>query len=386
MIPPRRLVAEKIPFFILAAISCAVTFLVQRQAGAVQSFEDCPLTERLENGVVSYLRYAEKTFWPVDLATPYADVHAWPWPIVGGAVVLLGLVSFAVIRWRRENPYLLTGWFWFLGMLVPVLGIVQVGAQAMADRYMYLPIIGIFVMVTWGAEWIFTQWRLPGWAVGLAAGMVLIACGARTVDQLQYWKNSEVLGEHAVAVTANNWMAEYNLGCELERQGRMSEALEHYRKAVEIQPRDADCLNRYGFALTKSGDYAEALPCFETALKLRPSFFELEYNIANCLLHLKRYDEALGHYQEFLQRQPDQVNALIGLGVCLGVKGDNGGAISAFESALKLEPENADAHFDLGEALAAQGKMDDAKRELTEALRLRPQWEEAESELKSLGP
>ncbi len=277
-----------------------------------------------------------------------------------------------------------TGWFWFCGMLVPVIGLVQVGAQSMADRYTYLPLIGVFIIVVWGADEIFACRGFSPATAGITAGLILLACGWRAGDQLSYWQNSETLGRHTLAVTTNNWIADYNLGYELDRQGQIDEALEHYRRAVAVKPFDADCLNRLGFDLTKKGRYAEALPLFETALQARPAFLDLHYNIATALLHLGRYDEAIEHYRTFLEHHPGHAPALSELGVSLGLRGDYDQAIVQFREALRYQPDNPETHFNLGKALALQGTIAEAKIELTEALRLKPGWTEAKDELDNL--
>jgi protein O-mannosyl-transferase len=379
-----RLVLEKVPFFTLALGSSIITFLAQRHGGAVQPLSVCPLGTRLENAVVSYVRYLGKTIWPVRLATPYSDIQAWPLWIVGACALLLLTISFAAWRAREKFPFLVTGWFWFGIMLIPVIGLVQVGAQSLADRYTYLPLIGVLIMFVWGANEIFARLRLPITIRTTAASLVLILLGARADGQLQYWQNSESLLTHAIAVTENNWIAEYNLAWELERQGRSDEALQHYFLVAQIQPNDVDTLNNLGFLLAKKQDYPDALPYFERALRLKPDFVELHYDIGSAQLHLQKFDEAIGHLEIFLKARPEHVAALNELGVALGTKGELDRAMARFREALRYEPNNADAHYNLGEAFALQGKADEARTELNEALRLRPGWAEPEHELQSL--
>jgi protein O-mannosyl-transferase len=380
----RALFREKIPFFALTAVSCVITFLAQKHGGAVQSMSDCPFGVRLENAVISYLAYLAKTVWPAWLATPYPDPHLWPLPLFGAATVLLAAMTVGAWWLHRRLPFIATGWLWFLGMLIPAIGIIQVGAQAMADRYTYLPLIGIFIMVAWGASEAFERLHFPSLASAAVAGLVLLACSVRTRDQLRYWQNSETLLSHAVAVTTNNWLAHYNLGLELDRQGRIDEALPHYRKVLAIKPGDTDALNNLGCALAKRKQYAEAIPCFETALRLKPGLVEPQYNLGRSLLQAGRTEEGIQHYQAFLRAFPEHAAAREELGVALALKGDLKQAVSEFREVLRLQPDNAEAHFNLGEALALQGKSDEAVAHLTEAVRLKPGWEDARRELRTL--
>ncbi len=381
---PSRLLVEKIPFFAIALASSTITFLVQQHGGAVQSLNNLPLEIRLDNAVVAYLRYLGKTFWPFALATPYSDTQTWPPGIFAAAAILLVAMTLVAIWQARRFPFLATGWFWFVGMLIPVIGIVQVGAQSLADRYTYLPLIGVFIIVSWGANEIFQRRHLPAPLPAVAAAIILLGCAWRTDDQLRYWRNSETLGRHTLSVTTDNWIAEYNLGWELDNQGQRDEAVELYRQAVKIKPYDADSLNRLGFDLTKQGNYAEALPLFQTALQVRPDFSDLHFNIANALLHLEKFDEAVPKYELFLREHPGHVEALNELGVALAAKGDLVHATDYFREALRHEPDNADAHFNLGKTLALQGKTIEAKTQIAEALRLKPGWEKAERELRNL--
>jgi Flp pilus assembly protein TadD len=380
----RSLVLEKIPFFLLAILSCIATVFAQSRGGAVQPLSLCPIGTRLENAVVSCLVYLAKTIWPFDLATPYPDIHPWPFTIVAAGTLLLLGISIGSFVTRLGFPYVFTGWFWFLGMLVPVIGLVQVGAQSMADRYTYLPLIGIFILVVWGSVEVLAKLRLPKTVGVIIAALILCACAARTMDQFHYWRDSESLLTHTIAVSKNNWIAEYNLGWELEHHGKPDEALSHYRAAATIQPNDADSEGNLGFLLGKKKDYAAALPCLEIAARLKPGDSGLQYNLANTLLHLQRYDDAIPHYEIFLQQHPDHVDALNELGVAYSLKGNLDAAIARYRQALHLRPDDANAHYNLGEALALQGRNGEARAELNEALRLRPGWDQPQRELENL--
>jgi tetratricopeptide (TPR) repeat protein len=254
------LLREKIPFFAISVFFCLITFLTQQHAGAIQSLNDCPARVRVDNVLVAYLQYLAKTFWPVGLATPYPDPRLWPAYLCASALALLATMTFGTLWLMKRFPFLVTGWFWFCGILLPVIGIIQVGAQAMADRYTYLPLIGIFILVAWGTHAAFNRWRLPVALRVIMAGLALLACAVRTRDQLHHWQNTESLLGHAVAVTPNNWIAHYNLDRALEGRGRTDEALMHFEQTFAIKPNDVDTLNELGCLLSKKEDTRKHCP------------------------------------------------------------------------------------------------------------------------------
>ena len=381
----RRVLLEKIPFLIIAIGCSLVTIETQQDRGAVQSLTDCPVDVRIENALVSYVRYLGKTFWPVNLATPYADVRAWPVAAVTGAGLLLVGLTFVAVRLGRKYPFLPVGWLWFCGMLVPIIGIVQVGAQSMADRFTYLPSIGLFIVIAWSAGEAMGRWRIHGTKAMAVAGLILLGCAARTRDQLGYWRNSETLLSHAVAVTKNNWLAGCNLAWELNRQGRQAEAEQFYREAMAVNPRDFDILNNLGLILARQGRHAEAVTLFREASRLKPDDFQSHYNLARSLLQVKNYDGAIRHYGVFLQFKPDDVRALNDLGVALSMIGDLPGAMACFKEVLRIQPDNAEARFNMGAALALEDNTAAARQQFAEALRLRPGWAQAQQQLEALG-
>jgi tetratricopeptide (TPR) repeat protein len=378
------LVREKLPFFFLSFISCIVTFRVQQHSGAVQSMLDCPLAIRLENVFISYIRYLGKTFWPINLPTPYPPPQASSPLAVALSALVLALLTISALMLARRHPPLAVGWLWFIGMLVPVIGVVQVGAQSMANRYTYLPSIGLFIALVWPIAEIAARARFrPVWT-GIAAASVLFALFSLTRLQLSFWKNTETLLSHAITITTNNWLAHFNLAFEFDRQGRTDEALEQYRRALAVHPLDPDTLNNIGCDLAKKKEYAEAVPSFEAALQLKPGFADAHYNLARCLLQLGRSREAIPHYEIFLRNNPDHETALREIGVALAMIGNLNEAIANLEKAIRLRPDDAQAHFNLGEALALQGKSTEARVQLSEALRLKPDWAEAKSQLQAL--
>lgn len=367
------LVWEKVPFFALSVASSVVTFLVQRKGGAVSTA--LTLGERVANAVVSYARYIRKMFWPDDLSVLYPHPGHWPlWQVLVCAALLVG-ACLAVAVWGRSRPYLIMGWLWFLGTMVPVIGLVQVGIQSMADRYTYVPLIGLFIMVVWGiadlvAERMSEAWQGRAAAIGAAAALAV--CGAVTVRQVQFWRNSETLFQRAVQVTRGNYLAHNNLGFYFSGKGRIAEAMEQYRLSLKIKPNYEDALNNLGYALAGQRKFTEAIPLYEQALRIRPKHAEVHNNLGNALSETGRIDEAIQHYLVAIEQNPKHADAHNNLGIALAMKGKLDEAITHFHAALRYKPNYASAHSNLGNAFAVQRKFDEAIREFQESLRLKP--------------
>ena len=379
-----QLVREKIPFFALSLLSCVVTFIVQRKDGAMGTFTGFPVTARIENAFVSYARYLAKTIWPFDLAVIYPHPEHWPWPTVTlSACLILGLS--ALMLWHgRKWPFLVVGWFWFLGTLVPVIGLVQVGMQAMADRYTYLPLIGVFILFAWGVSEITARWQTTRSAriiIGVMTSLVLVACAARTADQLRHWRNGETLARHALAVTKANYVAYGILGTYLSDNGRLADAIENYRRAVQIRPADVQAQNNLGLALAHTGRLSEAADCFRLALRINPHFADAHNNLGNVLSAQGREEEALNCFRRALQSNPDYAEALNNLGRISAHRGQNDEAIASYRRALQIKPNLADGFFNLGNARARQGQFAEAAENYRRALRIHPDDAEAHRNL-----
>jgi tetratricopeptide (TPR) repeat protein len=380
-----HLMAEKIPLFVLVGASCVITVIAQREGGAVQSLGDMSLISRLENAVVSYVRYLEKVFWPTNLATPYPHPGDWPNLLTVGCVLLLALLSGGVWFFRRRWPFVLVGWLWFLGMLVPVIGIVQVGAQSMADRYTYLPYIGIFMALVWSGHAAMSfraekMLELNGTACSSAAGNprasgpvlqrpwiaavlatgLLLSLGLITRKQIAVWRNSETLFRHAISVTTSNWLAYYNLGWHFDRQGKVDEALGFYRKAAQIEPRFPNSWNNIGCALASRKQYEDAIPYFEKARAMQVSAIEVNLNLANALREVGKIESAIELYQSVLENRPANKVALNALGTLLVGKRDFGDAILYLEKALELDPSQPSIHYSLANALVKLRRLPEA--------------------------
>ena len=380
----KRLLVEKIPFFALVAVMGLLTFLVQKAKGATHALAYEPLSMRFENAMISCCRYLGKMIWPVDLSIFYPYPKAWPLGGVLLAALLLATISVLAWTTRQRRPYFFVGWAWFVITLMPVIGLVQVGAQAMADRYTYIPSLGIFTGVVWGAfDWSCNA-RRRVIALSVAVVAVLILCGAATRRQLAYWQNSETLFRHALAVGPDNELARNNLGSCLASAGEWDAAIEQFRAALRLKPDCGEAFNNLGQMLFEKGDPEGAVVDYRKALELEPEFAMARYNLATALTRLGRSDEAIAELSETIRLQPDFFRAHNDLGILLSAGGQTNEAISQFQQALWLQPGSSDVHFNLGNLLAQGGDLNAAMSQYLEAARLSPRDAEVRRQLGSL--
>ena len=302
-----RLALEKLPFLALSVVSSAATFV--NQTRVMPSLVNIPMGIRTVNAIVTYVRYLLKMFWPVNLAIPYPHPGYWPFVHLCLSAGLIVWVSLAVMRAGRRHPFLVTGWFWYLGMLVPVIGLTQVGVQSMADRYTYLPLVGVFIMLVWGAGEAFQRWRVPVAVIWGLAIMVLTACAARTVDQVKYWQNSETLFRHAIAVTKCNDTAYSNLAAALVAKGEFDEAVALIRESLSFTSDKPAAHYNLGNIFVSQNRPAEAVKEYNEALRLKPDFPEAHNNLAGALLMQGHRDAAVQHYEEALRLDPNHKTA-----------------------------------------------------------------------------
>jgi protein O-mannosyl-transferase len=335
---------EKLPFFLLAAGSCAITLVVQHAGGSISAV--LPLPARSANAFVAILGYLEKFVWPNDLAVLYPHPGFWPATTVAAAVLFVILVPLGVLSQFRERPWLAIGWFWFVIMLLPVLGLVHIGLHYMADRYTYLPILGLQLAFLP----IFA--KLPRPVFVLVAVAVLSACVLRTWGQLGVWKNSFTLFDHALAVTRNNYVAYNNRRLFLYRAGRLDEAIADYKRALAINPHYAEANNNLGQALTERGRPRDGLAMFRAALDANPTLLAARNNLGNALADDGKPGEALPHYDFVLAREPRNVSALSNSGIALSMMGRYAEAIARLQKAVQLAPDNLNAQRNLAKARA----------------------------------
>ena len=329
---------EKGPFFLLTAISCAVTFLAQR-GEAVVSLANVSLRYRLENAPVAVVRYLLKIFWPADLAIIYPLPEKISALTVAAAAAVLIFISAAVWLARKRGPYLLIGWLWF-GTLVPVIGLVQVGGAALADRYTYLPAIGIFIAVVFGLGDLRERFQIPKPAVAATAILILAGCIFATENQLRFWRDSETLFRHALAVTQDNDIAHVDLGVALDQQGRTAEALEEYRAAAKIAPRRYQIHNNIGNLLDKLSRPTEALAEYREAVRLKPDLAFLHNSLGSELATLGQVDEALREFSKAARLDPKYPWPHIETAKVFFQQGRDTEAVEELRAALRADPDN----------------------------------------------
>jgi len=382
---------EKIPLFVLSAISALIAYVAQEKAGAVS--QAYSLGSRLCVSIVSCAAYIWKTAWPVRLCAHYPHPgNGLPWWEVTIAAVVLTSITFLVVRSRRALPYLTVGWFWYLITLTPVIGIIQVGTHAMADRYTYVPLLGLFIILAWGIPDLLST-RLS--KVSASNNRVcdssehimpvLPACGIVTIlgfgivssFQTGYWRDNVTLFTRVLSVSPRNAAAMNNLGLELEKQGKPEEAIEFYAKALEVQPAYPYAMLNLGHALEGLGRLDEAALYYRRALVLKPNFAEALNNLGAILVKQRRPQEAITRFKQAIEVAPSYVDAYYNLAAAYVLCGNLSEAVRACERALALNPNDADAHSNLGSVLMRTGKKDEAIEHFRAAVRLEPKAPDA---------
>ncbi len=412
------LVMEKLPLFVLSAGSCVATMLAQKKV--IESNLQMNFVQRTANALISYVAYMGEMIWPLRLSVshPYAEgYHNIPLAIA--SLIMLLLTSALCLALRKRYPFLLTGWLWYLGVLIPMIGLVQVSSQAWADRYTYLSQIGLYIMLTWGAAALVSKWRWPRFAVIAPAFIVLIALGVRSYAQTYYWRDTETLWRHALEANSSDYIAHDNLGYALLQKGQIddaitedrkaidikptyanaqnnlgnallqkgqtTEAVEHYKKALELEPDFAEPHNNLGNALFKEGRIDEAIEQYKRAVTLRPQSAELHYNAGSAYVVKGNWDDAINHFEEALKIDPNYPEAHNKLGIAFGATGKSAEAIGQFREALRLHHAYPQAHFNLGYTLLATGQRQEGIAHLMEAVRLKPDYTAAKEKLRELG-
>jgi protein O-mannosyl-transferase len=382
--PWRRLVLEKLPLLALSVASAVVTIIVQKEGGALR--EQFTFSARAANIIVSYSLYIGKAIWPTRLAAIYPFPMAglpW-WKVVGSSVLVVAITATVLIR--KRNRYLAVGWFWFLGTLVPTIGLVQVGEQAMADRYAYIPFIGLFVAAIWGiADWAASK-RMARWSLALAAVLAIAGLSMATRKQIGYWQNSITLWTHALQVTDRNFVAEDNLGAELGKLGRTEEAKRHFQVAVDLNPRDAFSQLNLGVCEKRLGNAQAAVEHYRAALRLsadptlRSSAFG---NLGSFYRSSGNYALARENYAAALKIDPEKSLPLIGLGVIAQKTGDLRQAVDFYSRAVKVEPSDAE-YLLLAQALTKAGRASEAQAAYGQAQKISRDWNATEQAVNHL--
>ena len=373
----KPLVFEKIPLLFLSGIACVITLFTQKEA-----MEPLPFSERTGNALVSYVVYLWQMVYPAGLAVfyPRPESGLALWEIFGALALLLAITVGAVLA-RRKRPWFLFGWLWYLGTLVPVIGIVQVGAQAHADRYTYLPQIGLAVLATWGvAKWS-ADWHLPRGTMSGIAAAILAALMIDAHDQTAYWRNDESLWAHALDCTPGNITAHVNYGNVLLEKGSMDEAVAQFQKALQIKPDYAEAHYNLGNALLQEGNVDEAVAQFQKALQLKPDYAAASLNLGNAFIQKAKMEEAIVQFRRALQIKPDYAEARLNLGNAFIQKGNVDEAIVQFQKALQIRPDYAKARLNLGNAFLQKKNADQAIACFQKALQIKPDYPEAQNNL-----
>ncbi|MBM4104027.1 MAG: tetratricopeptide repeat protein [Planctomycetes bacterium] len=373
-----RIGIEKIPFFALAALSSGITFIVQRAGGAMIDVTVLPLQDRVANIFLSYSRYMGKLFWPQNLAVFYPfDAYRFSFLQIALCAILLLSISVFVIRFGRTQRYLPVGWLWFVITLIPVIGLVQVGSQAFADRYTYIPYIGLFVMIAWGLPELCSKWPQRNAALGVTAAFVLTALGLAAYRQAGYWNNSIALFSHATEVTQNNYRIFNHLGVAYGNLNRWPEAREAFQQSIRIKPDFAEAYSNLGNAYSYLDRNQEAIEACKQAIQLKPDFAEAPNNLGNAYLNLGRYPEAIEAYRQAIRLKPDCADTHYNLGIVYGCLGLWPEAIEAYGQAIRIKPNYSEAHNNLGNAYLHLGRWQEAVEPCTQSIRIRPDFAEA---------
>jgi len=378
------LLMEKIPFFVLSAVSCLVTLVVQQKGGAIAALSSYSLPARVENAFISYARYLGKVFWPTALATPYPPPEHWPSGLVLLAMSSFAALSLAAVRWRQKLPFMPVGWFWFVLMLIPVIGLVQVGDQSMADRYTYLPLIGVFLVLAWVMGELCMNGRLLKSLVILLAVIMLTDCAWRTREQLGYWQNSGTLFRHALAVTKDNYVAENDLGTWLSSQGQMAEAMDCYRQSLKIKPGNVDALYDLGNAFARLGDWDNAIADYRRALEIAPAQADILDNLGFALAAKQQLDDAIICFEAALKLDPDSASAHNNLATVSFRQRHFEEAERQYREALRLTPDNPQIYANLGDTLVRLGRLAEAAKCYQAALQLKPDDMKIKAKLQAL--
>jgi protein O-mannosyl-transferase len=383
--PDRRLVrvlVEKIPLFILSAVSSGITIYAQEKGGAVVPVMDLRLAERMANAVVSYVLYLWKMIWPLDLAVFYPFQYR-PLPDIAICAAVLVIVSAAAFWKRKPYPYLLFGWLWYLVSLLPVIGLIKVGNTEIADRYTYITLTGPFMALAWWAADTAKKWHSPKYVLPSVAILVVSACMALTTLQVGHWRNSVTLFSHALNVTENNFMAHNNLAAIDIREGKLEDAMLHLEKAQKMHPRSALVQGNMGIVMVKKGKIDEAVGYFEKALSLDPRSSEACLELGNIYLLKESPDRAIEYFECTLRSGRHESLAYTGLAEAFIMTGQMEQALSYGLRALEGQPDNARLHYNIANIYVRKGRIGEAVDQYKDAVRIQPDYAKAHNNLGS---
>ena len=368
----RPRIVEKLPLFALAAASSVITLIVQQRGGATTNLDALPAATRVANALVAYAQYLGKLAWPTNMAIFYPYQEALPWGWIAGGLVAMVVLSVLAWRSRREAAYFTTGWFWFAGTLVPVIGLIQVGQQAMADRYTYVPYVGLFIAIAWGGYWLLSRLRLPTRVAAAVAVAFVAASAVFTASQVRVWQSHETVWKHAAAATTGNYIAANELGMLLAAENRHADALNYFEAAARDKPGFAEARNNLGLTYVQLGRTQDALTQYELAVQLKHSFPEAERNYANALMLAGKPAEAEQHYRKAIALRPEVGATHHELGVLLAGQSRVPEAVAELQEAVRLNPDNVQSRFVLGMLYGAANRLDEAAATFRDVLQRDP--------------
>jgi len=374
----RPLILEKIPLLALTALSCVVTYIVQNEGGSVSSVELVAPNIRIANTFVSYLIYIMKTIWPDNLAVFYPHPGLPPFLQVLGAALFLAAVTFAVIRTGKRVRYLPVGWLWFLGTLVPVIGIVQVGGQAVADRYMYIPSIGLFIMAAWGIPELFKERRYGKQVLAVCSALCLAGFFILTRAQVGYWRDNITLFDHALSVTKNNYVIYNTRGRALSSLGNPARAMEDLDRAIEINPDYAEAYNNRGVVHNRMGNFSRGIKDFDRAIEINPKYAHAYNNRGAGFMELGNTEQAIGSYNKAIEIDPQFADALYNRGICYQISGKYREAIADYDRAIENNcPSVEEVFCSRGDAYGRLGNLTRAIEDYDRAIAINPEYAKA---------
>jgi len=373
------LVVEKIPLFVLSAVSGFVTIMAQSASGAVQTLETLPIATRLLNAAVAYVKYIGMVFYPLDLGVSYPYQQTLPlWQTFGAVILLIAVTAVCLRQWNKRK-YLLTGWLWFLGTLVPVIGIVQVGSQALADRYTYVPYFGLFIMLVWGASELFARFELHRYVPVAAASILLTMLSILCFMQVSFWKTNETLYSHTIAVKQANFLVMHNYCNSLLEENRLEEAWQQCLNAIADQPRHANSYNTLAIISARFGKYENAVAIYKKALELDPQNLFAYRNLAFSLMRTGKIDEAVINLDKAFELHRQAGTNPLALATAYNTVAEAYAKQEKYDKSsellartLQLAPERTDIRANYALSLFYENKLDDARREIEQTIRQNP--------------
>ena len=380
----KNLIFEKIPLIALATVSSLITFFAQKAGGVVKSFDAFSITSRVSNAIISYVKYIFKMFYPIDLAFLYPHPGTYPiWEITGASLLLI-IATILALKYTKKYPYVIVGWLWYIGTMVPVIGLVQVGRQSMADRYTYVPFIGLFIILSWGASDLFKKLKYRQIGIAVTAMSSLLFLSIITWNQIEKWKTSAAMLQHAIKVTSDNYIAHDLLGVDLYRKGQIDESIKEFKKAIQIKPEYKFSHFNMGVALFKKGKIETAIKEFEKAIIIQPAYFDAHINLGIALFQKGQINKAIDHYLQASKIKPDHMITHLNLGIILAQQGRTDEAIKHLLHAIRINPGFAEAYYRLGNILSRENRIESAKKYYLKALAINPEFINAKKNLEKI--